>query len=304
MGPAGPWGGGCSWREKLRSKEVTGPWQRSILSPSSPAAYVATLQEPSDPCSGWRGLGGWVRRLREQLPRAGSAPLWAGGPFQSKLAGGRTDNTGAWFTLRSLQFTGTYYTLVYTEADSPVWSKNPLEILHTRLGLCQLLPQASCLPPAPVQCTWGWGGQRTDAASPTFPGDPGSGVEPNRRLLGSQGLVTVGGTSPYSQVISQGLSPAQFRASWCVSSACPQMAATEQQAPRPESRLSLVLSGSASTSTASQWTLISPACSGGRSPAATFLPVPLFSPHLWEVINLCIPNSAQELVFKKQHGGL
>lgn len=49
-----PWGRGCSWREKLSFKEVTGLWQRSILSPP-PAAYVATLQELSDPCSGWGG---------------------------------------------------------------------------------------------------------------------------------------------------------------------------------------------------------------------------------------------------------
>lgn len=81
-----PWGGGCSWREKLRSKEVTGLWQRSLL-PPPPAAYVATLQEPSDPCSGW---GGGSCFSKEQLPKVGSAPVWAGGSFQSKVAGAGT----------------------------------------------------------------------------------------------------------------------------------------------------------------------------------------------------------------------
>lgn len=50
-----PWCGGRSWREKLRSKEVTGLWRRSVPSPP-PAASVASLQEPLVPALA--GVGG------------------------------------------------------------------------------------------------------------------------------------------------------------------------------------------------------------------------------------------------------
>lgn len=73
-GLVGPlWGGGCSWWEKLSCKEVTG-CGKGPCSPL-PAASVATLQELSDPCSGW-GYGSCFSK--KQLPRVGSAPLWAG----------------------------------------------------------------------------------------------------------------------------------------------------------------------------------------------------------------------------------
>lgn len=281
MGPAGPWGGGCSWREKLRSKEVTGLWQRSIPA-LPPAAYVATLQEPSDPCSGWGG-GSYFSDNSSPgrgLPHSGledhSKANW--------LAGGRTtqDNTGTWFTCKDFTvYRHVLYSCLRGSRPPSLEQEPPGDSSHGPGPLASSCPRH--LPSHQPLCSvpGGGGGERTDAASPVFLGDPGSRSLPrNQHLLGSHWLGTVGGTSPYSQAIIQGLSPAEFFLSFLVCLLClPSDGGHRAATSLGQSPVFLwSFQAQQAPPRASQWTLISPACSGCWSPAATSPSMPQFPP--------------------------
>lgn len=155
--------------------------------------------------------GGWVPLLRDQLPRAGSAPLRLEDHSRANwLVVGGTD--------RSVVYSCEGFT-VYRYQCYPC-------LCRSRLPISEQEPPGD--PPHQPLCRvpGGGGGERTEAASPVFIGGPGSRSVPRIRTS----ICWV----PLGWALWEAL-PRILR-SWCVS-CLPSGGATEQQAPGPELRL-------------------------------------------------------------------